>query len=57
MANVNPAYAGYGDVKFDGFGYVSPVPLPASFPMFASALTVLGIVGYVLRKRDTTVAG
>jgi hypothetical protein len=31
-------------------------PLPPAFPMFASALLILGIVGYVRRKKDVAVA-
>jgi hypothetical protein len=35
---------------------VSPVPLPPALPMFASALLILGIFGFVRRKKDVTAA-
>jgi hypothetical protein len=49
--------AGYGrtltlDVTSLAVSTVSTVPLPPAFPMFASALLALGIVGFLTRKRQ-----
>lgn len=38
------------------FAAVSPVPLPASAPMFGAALVVLGVAGYGLKRKSKAAA-
>ena len=46
----------YGFESVAGLGILSPVPLPASAPVFSAALLALGVVGYGMKRKAKAAA-